>query len=227
MDRIRRPALMPLLPRLLPPVLLAVCATVTHAQADRDAARRPAEVESIEAYVRGVDLLVDSAVEQGGPFRVFAQFASPRGKTSGWREFADEGAVEEVVKTEQPGTVVLARVFMRAGSVAAVYSSAAAEDGVVWTDHYFRADGTLAKLDTRWRTLGGELQMVRERYFDAGGQLLWSWVEYVDLAAGTPVTKLRPGLAEPKPDIYFRADRLPYHSLVKRPPDATPRGASQ
>ena len=227
MNRLRRSALIPALPRLLPAVLLAVSATLAHAQTDREAARRPPEVESIEAYVRGVDLLVDSAVEQGGPFRVFAQFAPPRGKTTGWREFADEGAVEEVVKTEQPGMVVQARVFMRAGGVAAVYSSVGVEDGAVWTDHYFRADGSLAKLDTRWRTLGGELQMVRERYYDAAGQLLWSWVEYVDLAAGTPVAKLRPGLSEPKTDIYLRTDRLPYHSLLKRAPDAAPRGASQ
>jgi hypothetical protein len=226
MDRIRRPALMPALPRLLPAVLVAVCAAVADAQTERDAARRPPEVENIEAYVRGVDLLVDGAIEGGAPFRVFAQLAS-RGKTSGWREFADEDAFDEAVKTEQPGMVVLARVFMRTGSVAAVYASVGVEDGVVWTDHYFRADGSLAKLDTRWRTLGGELQMVRERYYDAAGQLLWSWVEYVDLAAGTPVAKLRPGLSEPKTDIYLRADRLPYHSLLRRAPDAAPRGASQ
>jgi hypothetical protein len=221
------PALTTPLPRLLPALLLVSWAAAASAQPpDRDPPRRPAEVDNIEAYVRGVDLLVDSAGEQGGQFRVFAQLASPRSKAPGWREFADEDAVDELVKAEQPAMVVLARVFVRAGSVAAVYASVGVEDGVVWTDHYFRADGSVAKVDMRWRTLGGELQMVRERYFDAAGQLVWSWVEYVDLAAGTPLPKLRPGLSEPKTEIYLRVDRLPYHGLLKRAPDATPRGAT-
>jgi len=215
------------LPRLLPALLLVAWAAAAGAQpADREAPRRPAAVESIDAYVRGIDLLVDSDAEQRGHFRVFAHFASPRTKVPSWREFADENALDETLKAEQPPTVVLARVFLRAGSVAAVYASAAGEDGVVWTDHYFRADGSLAKLETRWRTLGGELQMTRERFFDPAGQVLWSWVEFVDLAAGSPVPRLRPGLSEPKTDVYLRVDRLPYHSLLKRAPDPTPRGAT-
>jgi hypothetical protein len=225
MDSLPHPALLPrswLLPAL---VLVWWTAGASAQPADRDSPRRPAEVESIDAYVRGIDLLVDSGDEQGGRFRVFAQLA-PRGRAPAWREFADETALDDTVTSEQPPTVVRARVFLRAGSVAAVYASVAAEDGVVWTDHYFRADGTLAKLETRWRTLGGELQMARERFFDSAGQVLWSWVEFLDLAAGTPLPRLRPGLTEPKPDVYLRVDRLPYHGLLKRAPDAMPRGAT-
>ncbi|HEY3068495.1 MAG TPA: hypothetical protein VGL09_22100 [Methylomirabilota bacterium] len=220
------PALTRLL-RLLPALMLVSWAAAAGAQpADRDSSRRPAEVENIEAYVRGIDLLAESGEQQGGRFRLFALFAPARGKTPSWREFADEAVLDETIKAEQPSTVALARVFMRAGAVAAVYTSVAGEDGVVWTDHYFRADGTLAKLETRWRTLGAELQMERERFFDGAAQVLWSRVELVDLAAGTPVPRLRPGISEPKPEIYLRADRLPYHALLRRAPDVTPRGAT-
>ena len=62
------------------------------------------------------------------------------------------------------------------------------------------AKATLAKLETRRRTLGGEVHMERGR---------------------------GPGLSEPKPEMYLRVDRLPYHGLLKHAPDVTSRGATQ
>jgi hypothetical protein len=80
----------------------------------------------------------------------------------------------------------------------------------------FRADGTLAKIESELRTFYGDLIVLRDFYFDARGELLRRTVRYRDLNTKRPVAKPNGEDFQTSDVIVYKTvRRLPFSALIK------------
>jgi len=55
--------------------------------------------------------------------------------------------------------------------------------------YYYRADGSLAKIQARLNTFYGGVSVLRDRYYDGNGKLLKSTQRFLDLQTHKPIKK--------------------------------------
>ena len=92
-------------------------------------------------------------------------------------------------------------------------------DWAQYLTHYFRPDGTAAKVTTEMRTFNGDYIIIREMYFDQRGKLLKKSSKYLDLTTQKPKKPTKEMLVENsdffKAEYYKKVSALPFYSLTK------------
>ena len=195
-------------------LLLAHCAAAQDRHRTTDGAT--AAVRSIDGYTREVDRYVS---RHQGECRIFANVAAnkTKEKEDRWREFKTQDARNKADAGDNLNEN--ADVCFKDGKVAAAHFmfQSPSRDWAHFVLYYFRADGTLAKLESTLNTFYGHVTARREKYFDAHGKLLQQTEHFYKLGTTRKEPKPRGGsdefIDEPIP-IYQKVSDLPFSNLL-------------
>jgi hypothetical protein len=200
--------------KLLLICFVLICPVFIFAQADKAAAT--AEVKNIDAYTKKIDAFVK---RNKAPQLVFADTASQTSTRSRWRRFASEKALDTFrAKSE---TYEIAYCWKQTGNIVEVSTTlfSGSGDWVNYVYHYFRADGSLAKVESDFRSFYGDLIVEQEVYYGANGKQLKKNVHYRDLKT-RKFKKVDPKsdpISLSKFDTYKTVKKLPFaHLLAKK-----------
>jgi len=189
-------------------LFIFICSGFVFAQADKTV-----EVKTIDAYVKKIDALVK---RNKGPQLVFAD-TSQTARTK-WRQFASEKALEKF--REKTETYEIIYAWQQTGKIVETSTTlfSGSGDWVHYIYHYFREDGTLAKVETDLRSFYGDIIIEQEFYYDKNGKQLKKAVRYRDLKT-KKFKKVDPKsdyLSLAKFDTYKTTRKLPFAHLLKK-----------
>jgi hypothetical protein len=173
-----------------------------------------AELKRINAYVKTLDAFVK---RNKRPHLIFADTSDYNDNSPPkWRKFASEKALEKFRETSETYTV--AYNWRRNGRLVQANFTLFSPSGdwAQYDYHYFRADGTIAKIASELRTFMGDLIVLRDLYFDGKGRLLRQTIRYRDLNTKKPVKKpADEDFQTTDVTVYKTVRRLPFARLVK------------
>jgi hypothetical protein len=190
-------------------LLIALLAAVAPAQAT---------IKAIDTYAKGIDRHTAS---RKNPKVVFADTSDHTGTSkANWRKFASEKALEKHRETSE--TYSIAYTWAKNGELVAsnftLFSGSG--DWAKYVNHYFRPDGTLAKVEVDYRTFHGDFIVEQNLYYSPSGKLIKKTTAYKDLQTGKP-KKPEAGYLDDNSellagDIYKAVAKLPFARLIKK-----------
>jgi hypothetical protein len=173
------------------------------------------QVKSINTYCKQIDSLQK---RRKVPDLLFANTADTDSTRERWRRFASERALEK--HREGSETYDIAYNWRRGARVVASNFThfSASGDWAKYVNHCFRTDGTLARVETDFRTFNGDFKVIRTRYFDTAGRQISSSAKYLDLQSRKPKNHSE-GVMGDDPndaDFYKTVKKLPYARLLPK-----------
>ncbi len=177
------------------------------------------EIRRIEAYCKTIDTFVR---RNKNPHLVFADISDYNDDSkSKWRKFASDKALEKFRTRNE--TYTIAYNWRKNGKLihSAFTLFSPSGDWAQYVHHYFRPDGTLAKVKSELRTFYGDLIVLQTLYFNGKGRLLRKTIQYKDLRTGKP-TKPEKEYLEGTTDFvngkdYFKkVSKLPFAKLLRQ-----------
>ncbi|MBK8466494.1 MAG: hypothetical protein IPL32_11740 [Chloracidobacterium sp.] len=175
-----------------------------------------AEVKSIDAYCKSLDAV---GKKRKTPELVFADVSGLTDKTEKWRSFASEKALDKY--REDSETYSIAYNWRKNGKIVVSNFTffSGSGDWVKYVYHYFREDGTLARVESELRTFNGDYIVNRRRHFDRSGKLISKTEKYLDLTTKKPKKPEGGGVMGDNPkkiDYYKTTGKLPFAHLLKK-----------
>lgn len=174
-------------------------------------------VKKIDAYVRSVDAIRTKLKK---PSMVFGDTADVESDKEKWQKFASDKALEKFRTRNEVYNI--AYNWLSGGKIvqSSFTLSSPSGDWATYSDYYFRADGTLAKIRIEHRTFYGDFIMLRDIYFSSVGKVLSKTTKYQDLKTQKP-KKVSEEFLEgnealiKEVDYYLTTATLPFASLLK------------
>jgi len=172
------------------------------------------EVKKIDAYAKTVDAVRKKLKR---PSLIFADTSDIESDKEKWQGFASEKALEKHRDKEEVYSIAFN--WLSGGKIvgSTFTLSSPSGDWVKYNHHYFRADGTLALIESDYRTFLGDFMIIRKRYFDAAGKQIYVTAKYLDLKSQKP-KKHPDGVMGDRPDevdYYLTTGKLPFAELLK------------
>ena len=194
-------------------LLILICTAAVFAQADK--AATGAEVKTIDAYTKKIDAFVKRSKS---PQLVFADISSQTSTRAKWKQFASEKALDTFRSKSE--TYEIAYCWKQSGNIVEVSTTlfSGSGDWVNYVYHYFRADGTLAKVESDFRSFYGDLIVEQEVYYGTNGKQLKKNVRYRDLKT-KKFKKVDPKsdpISLSKFDTYKSVKKLPFAHLLPK-----------
>lgn len=179
-------------------------------------AKSTATVKQIDAYVRTIDGL---AKRQTQPDFIVADVSDYEIDKPKWQVFKTEKELEKF--REKTETYTIANNWRSKGNlVLSIFTTfSPSGDWAQYITHYFRPDGSAAKVTSELRTFYGHYIVIREVYLDMQGKSLKKSTKYLDLTTQKP-KKPNADLLGDNPVLsenvfYKKVSRLPFYSLTK------------
>src|SRR5688572_13370122 len=156
-------------------IVLIISSYLSFAQANKlETAKRVEQtdklVKPVEDYAETIADFIEKADK---PHLIIADISDyTEAKKPVWKKFASEDEFEKARETTEAYTI--AYIWQRNGKTVVVnftYSSPSG-DWAQFVLNTYRADGTLAKIDSRLNTFYGDATILRTFYFDAKGKKL-------------------------------------------------------
>lgn len=171
-----------------------------------------AEIRRIDAYVRSVD-----AAKTIRPELVFADVSDyTTNEKAKWRKFASERALDRYRNGTEAYTIAYA--WRKGGRLVAsnFTLSSPSGDWVKYVYHYFREDGSLARVESDYRTFNGDFMVIRRRYFDRNGKQIKNSEKFLDLKTRKPKDASSGVMGDDakEVDYYLTTRKLPFAGLV-------------
>jgi hypothetical protein len=192
-------------------MVLSFVGTVLEVSAQRKVSP---EVKKIDAYVKTVDAVRNKLKK---PSLIFGDTASTESDTEKWQKFASVKALE-TFRTRNEVYDIAYNWVTRGNIVQSTFTlSSQSGDWAKYNDHYFRADGSLAMIESDYRTFLGNFMVVRRRYFDKTGKQIHMTAKFLDIRSKKP-KKHTDGVMGDDPDevdYYLRTAKLPFAALLK------------
>lgn len=178
------------------------------AQADKTA-----EIKATDAYVKKIDAFVK---KNKSPQLVFADTAY-EGKAK-WRQFSSEKALDKF--REKTETYEIIYVWKQVGRIVETSSTLFSPSGdwAQYVYHYFRENGTLAKVESDFRSFNGDIIIEQSLYYDTKGKQLKKTTQYRDLKT-KKFKKVDPKSGIPsmgKFEVFKTTKKLPFAHLLKK-----------
>lgn len=172
-----------------------------------------AEVGRIESSVASLDEMTKSAVKPQLIFADISDFSDGKGKPV-WKKFESEEALTDYRETRNE-TYEIAFVWMKDGQVAVSNFTLFSPSGD-WAQydlHYFRPDGSIAKIVSELHVTFLEFGLKRELWFDPKGIQIAATQTYSNLESGQRIRKPKDSFDT---DIkrFNTVSDLPFSSLV-------------
>ncbi|MFT3746045.1 MAG: hypothetical protein QM785_17375 [Pyrinomonadaceae bacterium] len=171
-------------------------------------------VKKIDAYVKTVDAIRTKLKK---PSLVFGDTADIESDKEKWQKFASDKALEKFRTRNEVYNI--AYNWLSGGKIvqSSFTLSSPSGDWAKYNNHYFRVDGTLAMIESDYRTFLGDFMVIRRRYFDTAGKQIHMTEKYLDLRSKKP--KKHPdgvmGDDKDEVDYYLTTATLPFASLLK------------
>ena len=171
-------------------------------------------IAEIDTYVRSVKKVTASTKNK----IVIADTGDYDANKTDWKKFGSEKALEKHRETSE--TYSIAYNWKKNGKVVGSNFTdfSPSGDWTQYTFHYFRPDGTLAKVEAELRTFNGDWIVERNYWFNPSGRQIKKTSKYLDLNTKKP----KKPTADIKDDstgafavTYFkRVDKLPFAALL-------------
>jgi hypothetical protein len=156
-------------------------------------------IGEIDTYTKGIDRFIKSKPKS----RLFRDVSTSQ--KSNWRE---------VRAKQAEGLYETAEVWTREGKVVAANFALSSPSGdwMHFINYYFRADGSLAKIEAQLNTFYGNVSVLRKRYYDANRKQLKATERYLDLETRKAVKP--PDFIDHQIPMYSRVATLPFGRLL-------------
>jgi hypothetical protein len=177
---------------------------------------KTATVAQIEAYAKSIDRLMNRHKE---PDLIIADVSDYDSDDPKWQRFKSSHELEAF--REKTETYTIANNWRLNGKLVSSLFTLFSPSGdwAQYVSHYFRPDGTAAKVTTEMRTFNGDYIIIREMYFDSRGKLLKKASKYLDLTTKKPkkpTAEMTDENSESyKADYYKKVSALPFYTLTK------------
>ena len=182
------------------------------------------QAQTVAVQVREIDSLVkkiDTQAKRAKAARlVFADVSDPQSDSPAkWQRFDTEKALDR--HRDKTEAYTIAYVWRDRGKVVSTNFTLSSPSGdwVKYVYSYFRPDGSLARVETDYRTFNGDFIVVRRRYFDSAGKQIKSSVTFRDLATRQPKKAPAEGVMGDDPNevsYYMTSAKLPFAHLLTR-----------
>jgi hypothetical protein len=173
------------------------------------------QIKTVEVYAKTIDKFVK---KEGKPHLVIADMSDyNESQKPIWKSYNSERAFEEARETSEAYTI--AYVWKKNGKPVAVNFTLSSPSGD-WAQfvlYIFRADGTLAKIDSTLNTFYGDASILRTFYFDEKAKKLKETVKYKDLQTEKNFDPKERDFYDQEVEIYKNAKNLPFAKLLKTP----------
>jgi len=176
--------------------------------------RKNDEIKRIDLYCEKLDAHSKANVKPHLVFADVSQNAKPK-----WRKFTSVSALEKFRETTE--TFTIANNWMKNGKIVLTVFTLFSESGdwAKYVRSYFRPDGSLAKVETDYRTFHGDFRYEERLYFDAHGSLLAKHTGFKDLDMKKIAMPGKSYLKDNSPmmnaaDYYKSTSNLPYAHLL-------------
>lgn len=193
-------------------LLLATLATGLIASAFFEA--RAQEIRSIDKLVKRIDGVIRTKRK---PDSVFADL--PKGSAPRWRKFSSAKALETYRLRNEVYSIFYNYHDRGRIALAVLTVSSQSGDWVNYVNYYFRADGTIAKIASEYRTFVGDYVALRNIYFDRKGKVLRRTVRYLTLRGRVSTKPTADELRDNGPmmriTIYASVRKLPFAKLIR------------
>lgn len=173
---------------------------------------KKAEIKRINAYCKTLDSYVK---KNKSPHLVFADISEYNENKPRWRKYNSVKEFEQA--REEVESYNIAYVWRKNSKIVMTNFtfSSPSGDWVHYVYHYFRTDGTLAKIEARLNTFYGDMTVLRDFYFDRKGILLQKTAKYLDLETQKPKKSEEQDFYDNEVQIFKKTNKLPFISLLK------------
>jgi hypothetical protein len=175
--------------------------------------KRTATIKQINQYVSSIDEITDRKKE---PDLVVADTSDYDDQIEKWQAFKSSKDLEKF--REGTETYSIANNWRSNGKIVATVFTffSPSGDWAQYATHYFRTDGSAAKVTMEMRTFNGDYIIIREMYFTPRGKLLKRTVKYLDLTTKKPKKPAPEMLDDSLEKVYYKSvSGLPFYSLTK------------
>ncbi len=199
-------------------IVLIISSCLSFAQANKiKTAKKDVQTEKLVKPIEDyVETIADFVEKQGKPHLVIADVSDYiESNKPVWKKFASEDEFEKSRDTNEVYT--FAYIWQKDGKTVAVnftYSSPSG-DWAQFVLNTYRADGSLAKVDSRLNTFYGDATILRTFYFDAKGKKLKETVKYLDLQSDETFDPKTRDFFDSEVEIYKTVRNLPFANLLK------------
>jgi hypothetical protein len=173
------------------------------------------QIKAINSYCKQIDAIQE---RRKSPELVYANIADVNSSKDKWRKFASEKALEKF--REKSEAYDIAYNWRSGGKLIAsnFTHSSPSGDWVNYVNHCFRKDGTVARVETDYRTFNGDWKIISTRYFNSAGRQISSSIKYLDLQSGKPkdASDGVMGDAESRAAYYRSVRKLPFATLLPK-----------
>ena len=176
-------------------------------------ANKKAEIKRIDAYCKTLDSFVK---KYKSPHVVFVDVSDYNQNKPRWRKYNSEKEFEKARETVESYNI--AYVWRKNGKIVMVNFtfSSPSGDWAHYVYHYFREDGTLAKVEAQLNTFYGKMTVLRDFYFNRQENLLGKTTKHLDLETQKPVKPKERDFYDNEVKIFKKTSKLPFVSLVRK-----------
>jgi len=173
-------------------------------------------IRQIDRYVISIDKMTNRKEE---PDLVVADVSDYDGQKAKWQVFKSSKDLETF--RENTETYSIANNWRSNGRIVATVFTffSPSGDWAQYVRHYFRADGSAAKITSELRTFYGDYIVIREMYFDQRGRSLRRSTKYLDLTTRKPKKPDQDLFADnpvlSRNEFYKKVSALPFPSLTR------------
>jgi hypothetical protein len=169
---------------------------------------KKAEIKQIDMYRKEINAF---SAKYKNPNLIVAEVSDAT--TEGpavWKKFKSKKSVEEVQFNQAVYIWKKNNKIVQANFTVTTPSG----DWMQFVNHYFREDGTLAKVEERLNTFYGNVTVKRSYYFDRRGTLLQKTAKYYDLNTQQPKKSSEVNFTDEKAEIFKKLSKLPFVFLL-------------
>jgi hypothetical protein len=178
---------------------------------------KKAEIRRIDAYCKTIDAFVK---KYKSPHLVFADVSDDNEDKPKWKKYNSEKEFEKARETVE--SYDIAYVWRKTGKIIMTNFTLSSPSGdwAKFIYHYFREDGTLAKVESQLNTFYGNFSVVRDIYFDRKGKVLKKTLKYLDLETQKPKKPGKDDILDNGNNIeefyYKKTSNLPFAALLRK-----------
>ena len=172
---------------------------------------KKAEIKRIDAYCKTLDSFVK---KYKGAHLVYADVSDYNENKPQWRKYNSEKEFEKARETVESYNI--AYIWRKNGKIVMTNFtfSSPSGDWAHYIHHYFREDGTIAKVEAQLNTFYGNMTVLRQFYFNRKGSLLRKTTKNLGLETQTPKKSEGQDFYDNEVKIFKKTSKLPFASLL-------------
>lgn len=172
-------------------------------------------IKQIDAYTKKIDSVSKFHKDPTLIFANISQTSKPK-----WRKFTSTNTLEEFRKKTETYSISYNWTKNHRIIISTFTFFSESGDWANYVHYYYRQDGTLAKIESEYRTFYGHFVAIQNIYFNNKGKILKKNIKYLNLENTKRKTVNKDDLADNTTlfdfDFYKKTSNLPFAHLLKK-----------